>query len=105
VAGAAVALPLFFVRYLETDSRWDLAGWLASALVLAIAIGAAFFNARLQTRLSVAAGAVMLLAIAWSFAQKISLPAAAGVIILGVAATSLGLYGAAKLSVGSKEVR
>jgi hypothetical protein len=102
VAGAAVALPLFFVRYRQTKKLWDRVAWIISALVLGAAVIIAFLNARLQTRLSVATGALLLIAIAWSFAQRITLPAAAAVIILGVAATSLGLYGAAKLSVGSK---
>jgi hypothetical protein len=102
VTAAAVALPLFVVRHQNTHHEMDRVVWILSALILLAAVGYAFFNARLQTRLSVAAGAILLLAIAWTFAEKVSLPAAAGVIILGVAATSLGLYGAAKLSVGSK---
>ena len=40
--------------------------------------------------------------VAASFATDAAITAAGGVIVLGVAATSLGLYGAAKLSVGSK---
>jgi hypothetical protein len=104
VALAFLAFPVFLVRSMDKDARrwWDVAFLLLSSGILLTAAGFAIANASRQTLLSVAAGALLLGATAWSFAHKASLPAVAGVIILGVAATSLGLYGAAKVSVGTK---
>jgi hypothetical protein len=104
VALAFLAFPVLFVRFRDpsTRSRWDGVFLLVSSVVLLAAAGLAIASASRQTRLSVATGALLLGATAWSFAHKSSLPAVAGIIILGVAATSLGLYGAAKVSVGTK---
>jgi hypothetical protein len=111
VAFAVLAFPVSFLRWRDKATRssgWDVAILLCSGCVLLAAAGFAIASASRQTRLSVATGALLLGAIAWSFAHKPSLPAApslpavAGLIILGVAATSLGLYGAAKVSVGTK---
>jgi hypothetical protein len=106
VVGATVAIPLFFVRSRNAEGSQRVEDWvvvLVSAAILLAAGGLAIAHARMQTLLSVATGVIFLLVIAGSFAkEKATVPAIAGVIILGVAATSLGLYGAAKLSVGSK---
>jgi hypothetical protein len=104
VALAFLALPVLFVKWRDSDtrSRWDGVFLLVASGVLLAATGLAIAGASRQTRLSVATGALLLGATAWSFAHKYALPAVAGVIVLGVAATSLGLYGAAKVSVGTK---
>ena len=118
VAAAVLAVPLFASRVWDNrnksddpsdDSKatsrqldWVLLG--ASVLILLFALVIAIGKASTQTLLSVTAGTIFLAVIAWSFAGKWELPAVAAVIVLGVAATSLGLYGAAKLSVGTKLV-
>ncbi|MGY1702772.1 hypothetical protein [Geodermatophilus sp. SYSU D00766] len=78
--------------------------YIAFAVVLEIlAVGYLFRDAiSLQTILAAAVFLLFTACIAWAFVVDASFAAAAGIIILGVVATSLGLYGAAKLSVESK---
>ncbi|TFV67964.1 hypothetical protein E4P40_23865 [Blastococcus sp. CT_GayMR20] len=45
---------------------------------------------------------LFVIAIAWAYVRDVTIPFVAAVIILGVTATALGLYGASKLSVQSK---
>jgi hypothetical protein len=111
LAGAALALPVTAVRLFVDKSSTtglqqarDLMIFILSIGILLGAIIFAIVSASRQTLLAVGIGALLLVATAWSFANKPSLPAVAGVIVLGVAATSLGLYGAAKVSVGTKIV-
>jgi hypothetical protein len=105
VAGAAVVLPLLVARLSSTArSLWPIVivsggGFI---LILLSALAAALISTERQTLLALLIGALFLTAIAWSFVRMAKVPAMAGIVILGVAATSLGLYGITKLSVQSK---
>jgi hypothetical protein len=70
------------------------------------AVAAVVFAGLLATTTAVytvLGGMALVVAIAWAFAsRRASLPATAAIVILGVAATSLGLYGAFKVTVESK---
>jgi hypothetical protein len=72
------------------------------AIVLLAGVSAAIVSADRQKLLALLVAMIFVLTMAWSFVKMASLPAIASIVILGVTATSLGLYGIAKLSVQSK---
>jgi hypothetical protein len=96
---ALVAVGVFLAWRSSTLAPWIL--FLVGAVAIGIllfAVGAAIVNASSRA-LPIFTATLWLYAIFWSFVRKITLPAIAGIIILGVAATSLGLYGITKLSI------
>lgn len=105
-----LALTLAIARLLDSRPRQFGRIWLFRVLFLgALLFAAVVVLIRLVLELSSVQGWLSVLlflsflaAIAFAFIHETSLPTAAGIIIIGVAATSLGLYGASKLSVESK---
>ncbi|HEX8079300.1 MAG TPA: hypothetical protein VF557_03745 [Jatrophihabitans sp.] len=102
--GAALCLAK---AYDEAQSRRPYRKILSTGIgFLVAAVVAVVFAAFLTTTTAaytVLGGMALVVAIVWAFANpRASLPATATIVILGVAATSLGLYGAFKVTVESK---
>jgi MFS family permease len=102
---AALAIPTLFTIAADQNAKRKRQLYVAGGLAIIVLLGVIAYTVvetNFQAILSLIVAVLFLIGIAWSIAGGKLMSSAAALLILAVTATSIGLYGASKLSVESK---